>query len=94
MLVPLTRREVECLIAWRGTPFWPDEERVRRRLQSALASGRPLCLSRLQARILYGWLEDRLGGHRGGGAVMNLEEAAIADKLKQALADGEAPSGR
>ena len=85
MVVPLTPREVELLISWKEKAFWPDEERVLRKLRQALAEGRAPDLSRLQIRIAYGWAEERMGGHYGGGEVRNPEERAIADKLRAAL---------
>jgi hypothetical protein len=83
----LTNRELELIIGWRGKPFWPDEERVLRKLRRALESSSEPRVSRLQLRIIYGWVEEQVGGHYGS-AVANPEEQAVMVKLRQQLEQG------
>ena len=88
MIVPLTHREIEFILGWKGKAFWPDEERVLGKLRRALQSMEPLSLSRVQIQIIQGWIEEQVGGHYGGGAIINPEERAIAHKLSAALDEG------
>ena len=88
MQIPLTQREIEYILEWKKGAFWPDEERVLGKLRRALERCEPLKLSRLQIKIIRGWAEEQLGGHYGGGAVVNPEERAILGKLESALAGG------
>lgn len=83
--LPLTERELRLVIGWKAEAFFPDEERVLRKLRQALDSGRPPDLSRLQLQIVHGWAEEQVGGHYGGGAVANPDEARVLRKLEQAL---------
>jgi hypothetical protein len=85
MIVPLTPREIEYIIGWKSKAFWPDEERVLRKLRQALEQRQAPQLSRLQVQIVQGWAEERLGGHYGGGQAHNPEERSIANKLRAAL---------
>lgn len=87
MQVPLTKREVEFVLGWKKQGFWPDEERVLRKLRQALEQGQPPKLSRLQVRIILGWAEEQLGGAYGG-RVLNIEERSILDKLEAAVEVG------
>lgn len=92
MIVPLTRREIEYLLAGRGRAFWPDEERVVRKLRAALEAGEPPALSRLQVQMVRDWIEEQSAAGFGAG-VRTPEERAIAEKLRVALAvTGEAGS--
>ena len=88
MIVPLTHREIELILGWKAKAFWPDEERVLSKLRRALQNEEPLKLSRVQIQIVQGWIEEQVGGHYGGGAVINPEEQSIAHKLRAAL-EGE-----
>lgn len=88
MIVPLTNREIGFIIAWKKKAFWPDEERVLKKLRMAMERDEAPRLSHLQVRIIYGWGEEQLGGHYGGGEVRNPEEQAIVNKLRAAL-EGE-----
>jgi hypothetical protein len=82
----LTARELRLVIAWKdGDTFFPDEERVLRKLRQALEAGEPARLSRLQLQILNGWAEEQVGGHYGGGEVRNPDEAAILNKIRDSL---------
>lgn len=85
MKVPLTSREIELILEWKEEFFWPDEKRVRDKLQSALSRGLPLELSLLQVRIVLGWVEEQVGGHCGGGEVMTPEEQAILSTLRDVV---------
>lgn len=85
MVIPLTRREIEFVIGWKQKAFWPDEERVLKKLRRALESEEALRMSRLQAQIVFGWGEDQVSGHYGGGQVGNPEEQSIMDKLRGVL---------
>ena len=82
--VPLTARQIQLVMSWRQKPFWPDDERVLRKLRSALDRGESPLLSRLQIGIIRGWGEEQVGGHYGG-RVANPDEQAILDKLRRAL---------
>ena len=86
MDVGLTTREVELILAWRTDAFFPDEERVLGKLRRYVESGEPASLSRLQVQIIFGWIEEQVSGHYGGGRVMNPEEESILRKLQSALA--------
>ena len=86
MNLALTSREIGLILEWKGEAFWPDEERVLRKLRRALeGEGGELGLSRLQVGIISGWIEEQVGSHRGGGDVMNPEESLILGKLRAAL---------
>ena len=93
MIVPLTSREIEFIIAWKGKAFWPDEERVLNKLRRALESREAPRLSRLQVQIIHGWAEEHLGGHYGGGEIQNPEEVVIMGKLHVALEEGRSSNG-
>lgn len=83
--VPLTRREMEYLLAGRGQRLWPDEERLCRRLRQALTDGTPPCLTRLQVQMVQDWIDDASAA--GFGArIRTPEERAISAKLETALA--------
>ena len=84
MDLSFSAREVEIILTWKAKPFWPDEDRVLMKLRR-IAGGEPLVLGRMQLQILYGWAEEQLGGHYGGGKVVNPEELAILQKLEAAL---------
>ena len=85
MDLSLSDREVEIILTWKEKPFWPDEERVLMKLRKAAERGEAPDLSRMQLQIVYGWAEEQLGGHYGGGKVVNPEERAILQKLEEAL---------
>ena len=87
MRVLLTRRDIECILGWKRDSFWPDEERVLRKLRRGLEQHEVPRLSRLQLQIVYGWGEEQVGGHFGGGQVLNPEERAVMEKLRAALED-------
>lgn len=75
-------------MSWKEGAFWPDEERVLGKLRRSLQAGAAPGLSRLQVQMIYGWLEEQVGGHFGGGQILNPEEEAILQKLQQALDPG------
>ena len=85
MILPLTRREIEYIIAWKTEAVWPDEKRVINKLRQALAVGEAPSLSSLQVRIVLNWAEEQTSGHYGGGQVRNPEERSIIGKLDAAL---------
>ena len=86
LVLPLTPREIQLVLSWRQKPFWPDDERVLRKLRAALERGEAPALSRLQVGLVRGWAEEQVSGHYGGRAV-NPDERAILDKLGRALAE-------
>ncbi len=88
MKVPLTSREIELILQWKEEFFWPDEKRVRGKLQIALSAEQPPELSLLQIRIVLGWVEEQVGGHYGGGDIMTPEEEAILATLRRAATGG------
>lgn len=90
MLLPLTPREIRCILTWKGRAFWPDEERVLGKLRRALEQGTGPTLSRWQVRLVCDWTEEWLRGPMGGGQSLNAEEEAIVRKLHEAL-DKEPP---
>jgi hypothetical protein len=93
MIVPLTRREIEYLLADRGRAFWPDEERVLRKLRASLEAGEPPALSRLQVQMVRDWVDERSSSGFGARA-RTPEEQIIDEKLRAALARaGEAGVG-
>lgn len=84
--LPLTKRELRLVIAWRAAgAFFPDEERVLRKLRQAFETEAPLQLSRVQLQILGGWAEEQVGGHYGGGEMANPDEAEILTKIRAGL---------
>ena len=85
MIVPLTHREIELVLGWKELAFWPDEERVMRKLRRALENPEPVEFSRFQIKVIQTWLEEQVEGHYGGGAVLNPEEQSIIQKLRTAL---------
>lgn len=86
VVLPLSDRELRLVLGWRSQgAFFPDEERVLRKLRRALEEGTSLEVSRMQLQILHGWAEEMLGGPYGGGEVVNRDEAAVLGKLRQAL---------
>ena len=84
MKVPLTSREIEYVLGWKEKSFWPDEERIIRKLRVALDTSEELKLSFLQVRIIYGWVEENIGGHFGS-RVVNGEENSLLQKLELIL---------
>ena len=81
----LTRREIEIILGWKEQVDWPDEKRVVSKLERALKGPDSLRLSAVQVRIIQAWAEEQVGGHYGGGAVMNPEEQSILRKVNSAL---------
>ena len=90
MDVPLTAREIELIQTWKQGALWPDEERVLGKLRRAAQAGEAPGLSRLQVQMIYGWVEEQVDGHYGGGQILNPEEQAIIRKLERALEGGTA----
>ena len=81
----LTCREIEIILGWKEHVDWPDEKRVVKKLERALTGKEPLRLSAVQVRIVRTWVEEQVGGHYGGGAVMNPEEQSILQKVSSAM---------
>jgi hypothetical protein len=84
MEVPLTSREIEYVLRWKEKIFWPDEDRIVRKLRTALEVQQGLNLSFIQIQIIHGWAEERVGGHFGS-KVVNSEENSIMRKLEDVL---------
>ena len=82
---PFTPREIEIILGWKEQVDWPDEKRVVTKLERALDGKEALRLSAVQVRIIQAWAEEQVGGHYGGGAVMNPEEQSIMQKVDSAL---------
>ena len=87
MIVPMTPREIQLVMRWKAQAFWPDEQRVLNKLETALQNAAQPDLSRLQLQIIRGWAEENLGGSYGGGEVANTEEASVLRKLQEALGE-------
>ena len=85
MIISLTHREIELVLGWKEVAFWPDEERVMRKLRRALEIPGPVEFSRFQIQVIQTWVEEQEEGHYGGGAVLNPEEQSIIKKLRAAL---------
>ena len=86
MHLRLTERELRMVLGWRRKgAFFPDEDRVLRKLRHALDEKVPLQLSRLQIQIVHGWAEEELGGPYGIGEVTNPDEAGVLGKIRDAL---------
>ncbi len=86
MQISFAERELRLILTWRQQgAFFPDEDRVLRKLHHALDTGAPAQLSRLQVQIVYGWAEEELSAAYGGGEVTNPEEGAVLGKLRTAL---------
>ena len=85
MIVLLTHREIELILGWKEESFWPDEERVMRKLRRALENPEPVELSRFQIQVIQTWVKEQVEGHYGGGVVLNPEEQSIIQKLRTAL---------
>ena len=74
----LTDRQIRLLITWSTSrELFPNEERLRRKLKSALEENRTPTLSRIGRTVV--------GGHYGGGEVVNPDEEAIRRKIRAAL---------
>ena len=87
MIVPMTPREIQLVMSWKTQAFWPDEQRVLTKLETALKNETSPDLSRLQVQIIRGWAEESLGGPYGGGEVVNVEEGAMLRKLQEILGE-------
>ena len=85
MNVPFSTREIKYILGWKDGTAWPDEQRVRNKLRTALTDNTPLQLSVVQAGIVRAWVEEKTSGHYGGGQVFNLEESSILHKLDTAI---------
>jgi len=86
MHLRFTVRELQMVLGWRERgAFFPDEDRVLRKLRRALEEDTPLLLSRLQVQIVHGWAEEALSGPYGGGEVTNPDEAGVLHKIREAL---------
>ncbi len=84
--IAFTERELQMVLGWRRQgAFFPDEDRVLRKLRLALDTRAPLEASRLQVQIIHGWAEEELSGAYGGGEVANPDEATTLSKLRRAL---------
>ncbi len=83
----MTPRELQLIIHWKPKAFWPDEQRVLTKLETALQQQSSPDLSRLQWQIIRGWAEENLGGPYGGGDVANPDELAVLRKLQEALGE-------
>ncbi len=94
MDVPLTAREIRLIETWKEGALWPDEERVLGKLRRAAQAGEAPGLSRLQVQMIYGWVEEQVGGHYGGGQVLNPEEQIIIKKLEGAMTGGHGERSR
>jgi|TARA_Y100000814_G_scaffold122424_1_gene87787 hypothetical protein len=81
MNVPLSTREIEYILSWKHENAWPDEQRVLKKLRTALIDDIPLQLSVVQAKIVRAWVEEKTSGHYGGGQIINVEESSILHKL-------------
>jgi hypothetical protein len=78
------------VLGWRARgAFFPDEDRVLRKLRQALDDKVDLSLSRLQVQIVHGWAEEALSGPYGGGEVTNPDEAEVLRKIRDALGYNE-----
>ena len=85
MNVPLSTREIEYILSWKHKNAWPDEQRVLKKLRTALIDDIPLQLSVVQAKIVRAWVEEKTSGHYGGGQIINVEESSILHKLHTAI---------
>ncbi|MFH1569271.1 MAG: hypothetical protein ABIL09_14850 [Gemmatimonadota bacterium] len=81
----LTPREMDLVMSWRKEPFWPDDERILRKLRAAREQGEAPGLTRLQLGLVLEWAEEQVGGHYGV-PVANPDEQVILRKLREALA--------
>ena len=87
MIVPMTPREIQLVLSWKTDAFWPDEQRVLTKLETALKNEVDPDLSRLQVQIIRGWAEESLGGPYGGGEVANPDELAVLRRLQEILGE-------
>lgn len=84
LTLPLVRREIEYVLSLRETVFWPDEKRLVDKLQRGINSETPIEISRIQLKIIWGWLEEEMGGHLGR-PVLHTELRAVVAKLEPLL---------
>ena len=90
MHLSFRERELRMVLGWRARgAFFPDEDRVLRKLRQALDDKVDLSLSRLQVQIVHGWAEEALSGPYGGGEVTNPDEAEVLRKIRDALGYNE-----
>ncbi len=81
----MSTREIEYILSWKQENPWPDEQRVLKKLRTALIDDIPLQLSVVQAKIVRAWVEEKTSGHYGGGQIINVEESSILHKLHTAI---------
>ena len=80
--VPLSGREMSMLLKWRSErENWPDEKRILNTISEAHSNNEDLYLTPFQIGIVRGWCEQELGGHYGGGIIINMEDHSILNKL-------------
>ena len=81
-IVPLNAREMSIILRWRSErENWSDEKRILNTISEAHSNNEDLYLTPFQIGIVRGWCEQELGGHYGGGMVINMEDHSILNKL-------------
>ena len=81
-IVPLNAREMSIILRWRSErENWPDEKRILNTISEAHSNNEDLYLTPFQIGIVRGWCEQELGGHYGGGIIINMEDHSILNKL-------------
>ena len=81
-IVPLNAREMSIILRWRSErENWSDEKRILNTISEAHSNNEDLYLTPFQISIVRGWCEQELGGHYGGGMVINMEDHSILNKL-------------
>ena len=73
---------MSIILRWRSeTENWSDEKRILNTISEAHSNNEDLYLTPFQIGIVRGWCEQELGGHYGGGIVINMEDHSILNKL-------------
>ena len=81
-IVPLNAREMSIILRWRSErENWSDEKRILNTISEAHSNNEDLYLTPFQIGIVRGWCEQELGGHYGGGIIINMEDHSILNKL-------------
>jgi hypothetical protein len=84
MKITLSLKETETLLAWKKSSkvLLPNEEMLIAILKKHAGGG--IELSDNQIVILSAWAESAVDGNFGSGAIANIEEKKIYDKIREA----------
>lgn len=89
MTIDLSVLERDTLLSWKpiSKVLFPEEEVLGSRLGQH--RGGAFGLNTSEAVILSSWAEESVDGHFGGGAIANITEKALLDKINRCLNTAE-----